>query len=120
MLGFTTGCVHVEGPESTGFAGNQLALRNSRLGCTTNFINPAAQALFDAAGANNMPLAANAAVLADPTNTTAPRFTPAAGSPLLTGGATPADPFFTSETFIGAFGSEDWTTGWTKITPFSG
>jgi hypothetical protein len=46
---------------------------------------------------------------------TAPSFRPTAGSPALTGGATPPnDGFFdTSATFIGAIGTDDWTAGWT-------
>jgi hypothetical protein len=46
---------------------------------------------------------------------TAPGFALPAGSPALTGGATPPnDGFFdTTATFVGAVGSEDWTAGWT-------
>ncbi|PZR12377.1 MAG: hypothetical protein DI536_15810 [Archangium gephyra] len=42
-------------------------------------------------------------------------FKPAAGSPVLTGGATPPnDGFFdVSATFVGAIGTDDWTAGWT-------
>lgn len=55
-------------------------------------------------------------MLTDATNMTAPNFTPKAGSPALTGGATPpAGGFFdTAATFRGAFGSVDWTAGWTS------
>ncbi len=44
-----------------------------------------------------------------------PSFKPAAGSPALTGGATPPnDGFFdVSATFVGAIGDADWTAGWT-------
>lgn len=58
--------------------------------------------------------------LAAPYNLTAPSFTPASGSPALTGGATPpADGFFDpSATYVGAFGSgPDWTAGWTSYPP---
>ncbi len=46
---------------------------------------------------------------------TAPSFLPATGSPALTGGATPpSDGFYdTSATYVGAFGTVDWTEGWT-------
>lgn len=40
-------------------------------------------------------------------------YMPAAGSPLMGAGSTPADAFFTSVDYIGAFGAEDWTAGWT-------
>jgi len=53
--------------------------------------------------------------LTDPLNKTAPNFVPAAGSIALTGGATPPnDGFFdTSATYVGAFGTTNWTAGWT-------
>jgi len=41
---------------------------------------------------------------------------PQSGSPLLTGGVTlPAG--FEANTYIGAFGTTDWTTGWTNFDP---
>lgn len=41
---------------------------------------------------------------------------PQTGSPLLTGGVTlPAG--FEANTYIGAFGTTDWTTGWTNFDP---
>ncbi|MGA0556876.1 IPT/TIG domain-containing protein [Larkinella sp. VNQ87] len=51
-----------------------------------------------------------------------PNFLPQSGSPLLTGSATiwdgkGADAFFTKETFLGAFGTTNWTTGWTNFNP---
>lgn len=51
----------------------------------------------------------------DATSLTAPSFLPEAGSPALSGGATPPnDGFFDpTATFIGAMGTEDWTAGWT-------
>lgn len=56
-------------------------------------------------------------MLGDPLNLAAPDFRPKAGSPALTGGATPpADGFFDSAaTFVGAIGSDDWTAGWTSF-----
>ncbi|HXU82511.1 MAG TPA: hypothetical protein VN914_14010, partial [Polyangia bacterium] len=55
-------------------------------------------------------------MLTDPLNPTAPNFAPKAGSPALTGGATPpSDGFFdATATFVGAIGTEDWTAGWTS------
>lgn len=53
-------------------------------------------------------------------NLTAPNFLPQAGSPLLTGAiwdGKGADAFFTKETFIGAFGTSDWTKGWANFDP---
>ncbi len=53
--------------------------------------------------------------LQDAYSLTAPNFAPAAGSPALTGGATPPDDGFfdTTATFRGAIGTVDWTAGWT-------
>ncbi len=47
----------------------------------------------------------------------APSWKPQAGSPVLTGGATPpGDGFFdTTATFVGAIGADDWTVGWTTM-----
>ncbi|MFZ5446464.1 MAG: hypothetical protein ACOZQL_41130 [Myxococcota bacterium] len=55
--------------------------------------------------------------LGAPTSLTAPSFKPAAGSPALSGAATPpADGFFdTTATFVGAIGATDWTAGWTAF-----
>lgn len=58
------------------------------------------------------------AMLMDPYNREAPDFTPASGSPLLTGAATPPnDGFFTVTDFIGAAapGGEKWWMGWTSF-----
>jgi len=38
-----------------------------------------------------------------------------AGSPALTGAVVPNDNFFTSVPYVGAFGTEDWTAGWTAF-----
>ena len=52
-------------------------------------------------------------MLTDPFNAMAPNFLPKPASPALQSGSAPSDPFFTSVAHIGAFGTEDWTTGWT-------
>lgn len=53
-------------------------------------------------------------------NLTNPNFLPGTGSPLLTGAVWTdkgADAFFTKETFRGAFGTTNWTQGWTNWDP---
>ena len=56
--------------------------------------------------------------LTDPFNLTNPNFLPKAGSPALTGvNFTGMDPFFTVTTFRGAFGTSNWTLGWTSFSP---
>jgi hypothetical protein len=52
-------------------------------------------------------------LLTDPFNAGAPKFLPKAGSPALQGAVVPSDPFFAQVAYYGAFGSEDWTAGWT-------
>ncbi|GAB3801623.1 hypothetical protein GCM10028819_29240 [Spirosoma humi] len=50
----------------------------------------------------------------------APNFLPQTGSPLLMGAVTGgklADTFFTQVTYRGAFGTDNWTTGWTSFNP---
>jgi len=42
---------------------------------------------------------------------------PKAGSPALSAGVTPGDAFFESVNYIGAFGADDWTAGWTNWSP---
>ncbi len=55
-----------------------------------------------------------------PVNMTAPSLLPSGGSLLLSGadfsGAV-ADPFFQQVSFRGAFGTENWTSGWTNWDP---
>ncbi|QRR01274.1 IPT/TIG domain-containing protein [Dyadobacter sandarakinus] len=53
-------------------------------------------------------------------NLAGPSFLPQTGSPVLTGAVWEgkgADAFFTKETFRGAFGTTDWTQGWTNFDP---
>lgn len=46
-----------------------------------------------------------------------PTFTLGNGGTLATGGTIPTGSFFSAATFIGAFGSEDWTTKWSNFSP---
>ena len=59
----------------------------------------------------------NSAKLTNPFFLARPDAMPKVGSPVLTGGLTPpADGFFdATANFIGAFGTEDWTAGWTRF-----
>nr|WP_293837792.1 IPT/TIG domain-containing protein [uncultured Arsenicibacter sp.] len=86
--------------------------------------NQQAQDYFNAAARKNQLVAsADIATLllnAASFNLTAPNFLPQTGSPLLTGAVWEgkgADSFFTKETFRGAFGTTNWTTGWTNWNP---
>jgi hypothetical protein len=80
------------------------------------------QTFFDSTGNNNRRFALNSQVmLEDAFNFTAPNFRPKTGSPALTGGSFTnskiAGSFFTPTTYVGAFGSEDWTAAWTEFDP---
>ena len=46
-----------------------------------------------------------------------PTFTLSNGGTLATGGTVPSGSFFTTASFIGAFGSEDWTAKWSNFSP---
>jgi hypothetical protein len=48
---------------------------------------------------------------------TAPNFLPLTGSPLLTGAVTGLPTGLDATTYVGAFGTTDWTTGWANWTP---
>jgi hypothetical protein len=47
----------------------------------------------------------------------APTFTLSNGGTLATGGVVPTGSFFSAATFIGAFGSENWTAKWSNFSP---
>lgn len=81
--------------------------------------NDALQAKAEAEG--NRTLASRDAVqLTDPFNLTSPNFLPKAGSPALTGASfTGMDSFFSTTTYVGAFGTTNWTQGWTSFNPRS-
>ena len=53
--------------------------------------------------------------LTAPTSATAPSWQPMAGSPVLSGCATPPAGFDAAGSFCGAVGASDWTTGWTAF-----
>lgn len=58
--------------------------------------------------------------LANPFNLANPKPMPLSDSPVWSGGATPpADGFFDpTATYVGAFGSRDWTAGWSNWNPY--
>ncbi|MDX2001102.1 MAG: hypothetical protein SFW35_01600 [Chitinophagales bacterium] len=107
---------------------NQLQVQNTVLaGCTDNFAVDLVstydlEAWFNTASFNNSTYANNSDLqLADPFNLGAPNFRPNGGSPLL-GGASfnnsnLQDTFFEQVNYRGAFGSDDWTAGWTNWDP---
>jgi hypothetical protein len=86
----------------------------------TNMINEAIQLVRNKAESEgNTVLASRDAVgLTSPFDFTGPNFLPSGTSPALSGADfTGLDSFFTTVTYKGAFGSTDWTAGWTNFNP---
>jgi hypothetical protein len=107
---------------------NVLQIENTVIsGMGTNFKENATslqgtEVWFTAAERNNTVMATNdLLMLTDPFNLTAPDFLPAEGSPLLSGASFSntrlTDSFFTPVDYRGAFGTEDWTSGWCNFDP---
>jgi PKD repeat protein len=97
-------------------AGNIRAVNGSSTGGS----NPTATRAKIFANANDS-IASSAGILADPFNYLNPNFTPAVGSPALTGasftGAKISDGFFNTTNYRGAMGSENWTSCWCNFNP---
>ncbi|MDQ3340178.1 MAG: hypothetical protein M4D80_33900 [Myxococcota bacterium] len=128
VMGFTKFAADIDGASSVNqFTGANLTLKNVYFVKGTNALSNW-PANFDGAGAGNDGGFDEAAqiggdatnridvnpMLGAPFNTTAPDWKPAAGSPVLTGCATPPAGLDTTATYCGAIGATDWTTGWTK------
>lgn len=60
---------------------------------------------------------ANDIQLENPFNLNAPNFLPKAGSPALTGASFTGISGLTNVTYVGAFGTNNWGSGWTSFTP---
>ncbi|ARK10831.1 IPT/TIG domain-containing protein [Fibrella sp. ES10-3-2-2] len=91
---------------------------------TTGITTAQAQTFFNTAAYGNTVIPSDQVTTlllnASNFNLTAPNFLPGTGSPLLTGAVWDgkgADSFFTKETFRGAFGTVNWTQGWTNWDP---
>lgn len=101
-------------------ANTTIPVRGDR--AATGVSDAQAQAYFNDAARKNTILTDASTLLLNANNfsLTTPAFLPAATSPLLkdavwTGKGT--DAFFTKELFRGAFGTTDWTQGWTNFDP---
>ncbi|HBB91810.1 MAG: hypothetical protein A2X22_14255 [Bacteroidetes bacterium GWF2_49_14] len=105
--------------DSKGAAGNIQVKGVVLAGINDNWAGNAAgeEAFFmDAARANRTFPTTAELNLTSPFTLATPNFLPKAGSPLLTGGVTvPAG--LESTSYVGAFGTTDWTTGWANFTP---
>ncbi len=125
ILNWKNACLRVDGDVSAGFVGTDLTISNSRISCTTNYTDTDTTAgktqQFFEMGTANMTLA-NKDVLTSAYTYTQEGFNPLpkSDSGLLTGGAAPADAFFTPTDYIGAFGANNWLTGnWFKVTAYT-
>jgi hypothetical protein len=105
--------------DSKGNAGNIQIKGVVMAGMNDNWAgNAAGEEIFFTDPARSNRLFATTAELniTAPFNLTSPNFLPVAGSPLLTGSVVlPAG--FESTSYIGAFGTTDWTAGWSNWTP---
>jgi len=105
--------------DGKGNAGNIEVKGVILAGMNDNFSGNTAreEAFFTEASRANRTFATTSELkVTDPFNLAAPNFIPQAGSPLLTGSvAVPAGVEATS--YIGAFGTSDWTSTWANWTP---
>lgn len=128
VMGWPTG-IKIDGDSCQNNANNGLLkVKNTVISAAALNLDSAAtttawgiSAWYGTAGWDNMIYAANTDVmLTNPFDYTNPNFRPSAGSPMLTG-ASFADPFlasgFSTVTYRGAFGADDWTADWTNFNP---
>lgn len=106
-----------------------LRVYNSVLAGCEKYLKPAdlfsafnPETWFFTSSYNNDTLTENSELMVtDAFNLQAPNWVPMSGSPLLSGAdfSHPdlQDPFFEQVNYIGAFGTTDWTTGWTNWDP---
>lgn len=126
FFGFTNG-LYIEGDSSSNNAiTNQLRFKNNIIaGCATplrkNVTSFDIDAWYNTTGFNNTTLTNNSDLLLTAAYAAVPNCLPASGSPALTGAdfsdSRLTNSFFTTTTYKGAFGSEDWTLGWTSWDP---
>lgn len=122
--GTATGTLNNATTGALDLKGIVLANTNTPVRGAGAITNDQAIAYINATDRNNQIVAStNIATLllnASSFNLTAPNFLPQTGSPLLQGAVWTgkgADAFFTKETFRGAFGTTNWTQGWTNWDP---
>ncbi len=127
FAGYPTGLLLDGTPTEAAATTNTLQVRASVVaGCTTPLSTASGSAFdlntwFNTAGWNNSETNDAAALgLAIPMSLTAPNLLPNSGSPLLSGAdftGNAADAFFQHVPFRGAFGTENWTSGWCNWDP---
>lgn len=102
--GFSTGCLAIRDQATIdNFTSGLASLDHVVMACAADFEDADEAPIFNAGTGNSS--VADLGLGND--------WVPDGGSPLLSGGQAPADPFFDAATFIGAIGTDDWTAGWT-------
>jgi hypothetical protein len=101
------------------FRNNLVQASSNVYRSSNNAIITAAQIQTKAESEGCITLANSAAAqLTSPFYSTTPNFLPVTGSPALTGASfTGMNPFFTSTTYRGAFGTTNWTSSWANWDP---
>ena len=126
MIGFPKAGLSIESPETATYLSNGTAeFKNNLVHAVINpFLSNATA--FTAAQMETQALAAGCKVytsaddvkLTAPFNLTAPNFLPASGSPATAANVasfTGLDAFFTTTTYVGGFGTDNWLSGWTRF-----
>jgi hypothetical protein len=103
LTGFRDNCLNVPDEPTAALIGNGLSFNHSFIGtCAAGATENHGTALWNAGTGNRS---------GDPQ---LDGYMPRRGSPLLSGGSSPNDPFFVPTTYVGAFdGVSDWVKGWT-------
>lgn len=127
LMGYMDAGLSMESDSTVSFYKNGIsAFRNNLVHAitapfraATNPVMTSAEVETKALAEGNIKYATAADIsLTDPFKLTAPSFMPKAGSPALSGAAfNGLGSFFTQTTYRGAFGVDNWMTGWTSFTP---
>ncbi len=127
FAGYPTGILLDGSASETAATNNTLMIRSTVVAGCTDPLQTASGSSFDittwfnTTGWNNSVVNDAATLgLAIPMNLTAPDLLPNGGSPLLSGAdftGNAADAFFQQVSFRGAFGTENWTSGWCNWDP---
>lgn len=131
LMGYMDAGLSFESDSSVSFYKNNLSPFRANLvhavaapfRASTNSIMTSAEVETKAlADGNTKHASPDEIALTDPFTLSAPNFLPKTGSPALTGGSfigTGWDniTFWTKTTYRGAFGTDNWMTGWTSFTP---
>lgn len=134
VTSFNEGCLSIDQEETFKGLGSELSIKNSIVHCTTgaNYCDVVAVKAASTDDdkkkctsegidmsrvsdffANESTNQNTDPMIADPTNLETPDFSLKADSPAKSGGAKPADAFFTETAYIGAVGDAKWYEGWT-------